>query len=42
VVHEDKDELNYNYFDEKKVGDLNSGGALITRELGSWIIDYLS
>jgi len=41
VSGEFKDELNDDYFDDIKVGAPNSGGALITRELGSWIIDIL-
>ncbi|MGH4005101.1 MAG: hypothetical protein ACRDSO_13455, partial [Pseudonocardiaceae bacterium] len=42
VSGEFKDELNDDDFDDTKVGAPNSGGALITRELGSWIIDKLS
>ena len=42
VSGEFKDELNDDDFDDNKVGAPKSGGALITRELGSWIIDNLS
>jgi len=42
VSGEFKDELNDHDFDDNKVGAPKSGGALITRELGSWIIDNLS
>jgi hypothetical protein len=41
VSGEFKDELNDDDFDDNKVGIPNSGGGLITRELGSWIIDKL-
>ncbi len=41
VSGEFKDELNDDDFDDNKVGAPNSGGALITQELGSWIIDQL-
>lgn len=42
VSGEFKDELNDDDFDDNTVGDLSSGGALITQELGSWIIDKLT
>jgi len=42
VSGEFKDELNDDDFNESKVGAPNSGVALITRELGSWIIANLS
>ncbi len=41
VSGEFKDELNDDDFEENKVGAPDSGGALITQELGSWIIDKL-
>ncbi|MGH3574578.1 MAG: hypothetical protein ACRDUW_22610, partial [Pseudonocardiaceae bacterium] len=41
VSGEFKDELNDDDFEENKVGAPDSGGALITQELGSWIIDRL-
>jgi hypothetical protein len=41
VSGEFKDELSNDEFDNNKVGAPKSGGTLITRELGSWIIDIL-
>jgi hypothetical protein len=41
VSGEFKDKLDDDAFDEIKIGAPNSGGAVITRELGSWIIDRL-
>jgi hypothetical protein len=41
VSGEFKDELDDDVFDEIKVGAPSSGGAVITRELGSWIIGRL-
>jgi len=41
VSGEFKDQLSNDDFDDNNVGAANSGGALITQELGSWIIDRL-
>ncbi|MFZ0118439.1 MAG: hypothetical protein WAN20_17745 [Pseudonocardiaceae bacterium] len=39
VSGEFRDELDNDYFDQTTVGDRNPAGALITKQLGSWIID---
>jgi hypothetical protein len=41
VSGEFKDELNTDAFDDHQLGAANSGGPLITEELGNWIIDRL-